>query len=574
MSDNHQEEGMPREPLKLWVPWSLAILLVMGIGVWFAGPTVEVKTRSVIALYFAEKAEKLIQQSDWPNANEALILASQWQSEHPKVLRVLADFLIGIKAEPASTLHALRRLEIIGQANEADFIQMGKIYTQQENIRKAEETLAKLSPEARQKRPALELLANIQRLQGFSAKAEQTLRHALNLDQNDSMCRYRLAMLDQQASFSEMRQKSRETLWNLTEGKDRAALMAIEFMVKDPNLTTPEADKLLERIKVHPEKTDEIRLSVLSALMRVRPQNREQILNEELARYQKKGAEQLLPVMNWLLIEHEPARVLAMLTKDIFLKSSALIGPYLQALADLERWEELDKTLSRPAGMSVSSGYISLWRARANLHIDKTNINTRQHLNIVYEASGHGRSEGAARAGATIAEEAGLYDVAAQFYEGLAEHQPNLKFTMLEKVYEMSLRGRDTERVLQVARQQLSLRPENPLYVDRVIYLQLVAGYDLELNFKKLLETSHANSDRTEDHLSQALAAYRMGDLTNMRTHLNRLKNVSNLSPGQRAVHAGLLSISGQVGPAFLIAEQIPSILLLKEEKRFLDRAL
>jgi hypothetical protein len=138
----------------------------------------------------------------------------------------------------------------------------------------------------------------------------------------------------------------------------------------------------------------------------------------------------------------------------------------------------------------------------------------------------------------------------------------------------MSMRGRDTERVLQVARQQRSLRPENPLYVDRVIYLQLVAGYDLELNFKKLLETSHANSDRTEDQLSQALAAYRMGDLTTLRTHLSRLKNVSNLSPGQRAVYAGLLSISGQVGPAFLIAEQIPSILLLKEEKRFLDRAL
>jgi hypothetical protein len=39
-------------------------------------------------------------------------------------------------------------------------------------------------------------------------------------------------------------------------------------------------------------------------------------------------------------------------------------------------------------------------------------------------------------------------------------------------------------------------------------------------------------------------------------------------------VHAGLLSISGQVGPAYQIAEQVPTALLLKEEARFLARAL
>jgi hypothetical protein len=79
---------------------------------------------------------------------------------------------------------------------------------------------------------------------------------------------------------------------------------------------------------------------------------------------------------------------------------------------------------------------------------------------------------------------------------------------------------------------------------------------------------------RLEDHFIRALAAYRLGDLTQLRVHLDNVKDVTALTQGQRAVHAGLLSISGRVGPAYQIAEQIPSILLLREERHFLKRAL
>jgi hypothetical protein len=70
------------------------------------------------------------------------------------------------------------------------------------------------------------------------------------------------------------------------------------------------------------------------------------------------------------------------------------------------------------------------------------------------------------------------------------------------------------------------------------------------------------------------LAAYRFGDLADLRIHLIGIRDSYMLTPGQRAVHAGLLSVSGQVGSAFQIAEQIPTVLLLKEEIGFLHRAL
>ena len=574
MSQYNLPEELLAKHKKPWMTWCLVVLLVIGIGAWLIGPKATEQIRSFIAVHYAEKAEKLIEQSEWAQANTALTLASQWHAENPKVLRVVADFLIAVNGSPASTLQALRRIEASGQAEEKDYIRMGQIYIQQEDITNTLATLDKLTPEARQKRPAQELVANILRLQGRSQEAEKTLRHALSLDKDDPVCRFRLAIMDQQAAFAEMRQQGRETLMNLTAGKDQAALMAIDFLVKDSSLTSVEADLLFQRIESHPDKTEEARFTVLSALMRVRPQKRDEILSAEIVRHEKKGAEQMAPVLYWLLREKEPERVLAMRPREIFTKSQILIEPYLQALGALDRWQELDKTLSKPAGMPISSGYIALWRARAGRHMDRDTTSTRQHLNVVYEACGHGRDEATARAGATIAEEANLYDVAAQFYEGLAEHQPQVKVPMLEKVYEMAMRGRDTDRVMKVSEELQSLRPENPLYADRVLYLHLVSGSELEIHLQKTAQIKADATDRVEDHFHLALAAYRMGDLSTLRLHLSHLPDVSSLPPGQRAVHAGLLSISGQVGPAYLIAEQIPSLLLLKEEKRFLDRAL
>lgn len=215
---------------------------------------------------------------------------------------------------------------------------------------------------------------------------------------------------------------------------------------------------------------------------------------------------------------------------------------------------------------------MKLWRARAARHTDVDQINTRQHLNVVYEASGHGRDGNTAKMAAAIAEEAGLYDLAAKFYQGLSEYQPKLKIPMLEKVYEMASRDRDTDEVIRVARRLLELRPENPQYIQRLLYLQLVSGSEIEVQAHQILNQP-AGQDR-QNLLHRALAAYRLGDLRLMQENLAALKEVSDFTAGQKAVHAGLLSISGQVGPAFQIAENISSLLLLKEELRFLQRAL
>lgn len=562
------------KPSKPWITRILVCLLVIGLLIWWQGPKLHSRIESGIARYYADQAAKLISQKEWIPAYQALEKAQSWRNGHPRVLRVLADFLIATQGDPASILHHLRLIELSGQITESDLLKMGQIHVQMEDVTGIHATLAKLSAEARARRPALELLANAQRLQGQVSLGEQTLRYALSLDKSDPMCRLRLAMMDQQASFAEIRDQARLSLWELAKGRDEAALLAINSLCDAPNLTPLEADQLLRHVDEHPSKTEEARLHVLSCVLRSRPEKKQEVFAAEVERMKQLTSETLLPHLAWLLHEKQPQLIVEFRPKDFFTKSATLIQPYLHALGDLGRWDEVDKMLSRPAGMPVSKAFIALWRARATNSLDQDPARTRQHLTTAYEATGHGREPTLATAAATLAEQAGIWDIAVLFYQGLAEHQPKTRALMLEKERQAALRGRDTTALIESTQKLADLRPENPQYSHDHIYLQLISGQNLELNQSRIAAQKSTENPGTTIALCRALAAYRFGDLADLRTHLVGIRDSYTLTPGQRAVHAGLLSISGQVGSAFQIAEQIPTILLLKEEVSFLHRAL
>lgn len=563
------------KPRKPWLTWIMGVLLLFGVAYWFWGPSTVFKARSYISRHYAEKAEKEMALKDWTNAYITLSLAASWRTDHPLVLRLTVDFLNAVGADTESVLTAYGKLITAGVATDDDILKMGNIYVQQLDIVSSLALLEKLSPEKRGKRQALELLANIQRVQGQTKLAEQTLRQALSMDKDEPMCQLRLAMLDLQAGgFAEIKERAQEVIWTLSTRKDRAGMIAIETLCSSKELTSAQAETLLARLEEHPDKSPAIRYNALSAILKTQPQKRAEILNREANPETHRTESELATLMQWLLREHEPQRVVSLKQGNLFTKSAVLIQPYLQALADLQRWNELNETLARPAGLSISSASAALWRARAARHLDAANLRAKQQLDIVYEATGHGREGATAMAAATLAEDIGLWDVALLFYEGLAKNQPQSRLQMIEKVQEMAIRDRDTSATLNAARRLLEIRPNNRQYADRAIYLQLLSGDEVELAAEKVVHADSATANRLEDHFVRALAAYRLGDLTSLRLHLDKVSDISALTQGQRAVHAGLLSISGRVGPAYQIAEQIPSILLLREELRFLKRAL
>jgi len=567
-------------PLRLRFTRRLITIFLLALLASFTiGPLLQ-RTRSYLARRCTDQAAAHIARADWGAAVQALYQASQWQPGHPRLLRVQADFLIGTDSDPANLLHTLRQLDAIGQASAEDHARMGHLLIRQGEAAAARAVYENIPAPGQATRLAQELLANLLRQEGRIIEARQVMRRALSQAPDDPDCRLRLAYLEYETTaYSEMHQRARAIIWQAARSTQNLKSMfsAIHFLALDPQLTLSEAYELLDILQQQPTFPAHVRYRILSALLRLRPENRAQVIAAETARLQGGSIEALLPCLEWLLREREGARVLQLLPGDLFRKSPALLNAALQAREILERWVEMEALLARPAGLPATPAFINLWRARAARHqtsADSARIS--QLLATAFDAAGQGQDSTTAIQVAREAEAAGLWEIAIQFYEGLAKALPSSRVQMLEKVLEISQRNHNTIAVLDSARRIAALQPNNRRLLHRVIYLHILSGQDIELGLEQVrrLPPVQDAEGTTVLRLFQALCAYRLGDFATMRLHLATFTDTSTLTPGQRAVHAGLLSLTGQVGPAYRVAEKIPKTLLLPEELRFLKRAL
>jgi hypothetical protein len=396
------------------------------------------------------------------------------------------------------------------------------------------------------------------------------MRRALMADPNDRDARLRLALLDYQTPFPEVRARAREVLWKLAAGDDDAALQAIQFLSGETALTLAQADELLTLVAKHPKPTPSVRYRVLSAIMRLRPNSRAETLERECASFDAESAGSTA-LLQWLIDEREFERLLSLLPADLG-KSETLMEFRLKALAASGRWADVEKILSDDKDLPLPVETASLWRARASHNLKQDPARTRTHLLAAYNAAGKGEKGESTLEAARYAEECGFWSVAATCYQGIARAHPTAQIRMLEKVHEMALRDRDSGAALNSARYLAEQNPANRSFAERYTYFQLIVGEDMEVAMVR----NQKDGDVTDssDQLLRALAAYRLYDLKAMNEHLASVGETSLLSPGERAVYAGLLAVGGEPARAFQLAEKIPAGLLLPEELRFLQRAL
>lgn len=550
---------------KPWLSVTLGMLLSVGIAWWWGGEKALLFGRAKVAEHYAAKTQEAILNKNWIDAGQNLARARSWLVNHPPVLRAYAELLTATGSDNLSLLQALRTLDSLNAAQPKDRVQMARILMSLGHVDLARHEYSELPAEQRQTREGLELLASIYQAEGRTDEAEKLFRQALTMSPDDPESRLHLAMIEHADKFSQGR--ARETLWDVASGTGTPALQALEFLATQGTLDGTEAQKLIALIEAHPGTTPRLRYAALSARLRARPQDREEVLTAETERVKGKDLDDLTPALTWLLQENEPQRLIALLPDGLYLKSGELLHPYLLALAAQNRWTDIDKLLTTQRSLPVSESFIHLWRARAADRLDFGIEFVRRHLTAAFASTQFGQNAAIGQMTAELAEQTNQWDLASEYYAALAEKHPLKQIPMLEKVYDMAMRSRDTGAVLRSTRMLAKLLPDNQIYSQRLLYLELVAGEQIELT------QSSVEKPGTEP-LLRALAAYRFGDGPGTLKHLQALPANTDLPPGQRAVQAGLLALTGQPGPAYRIAETIPAILLLPEEMRFLQKAL
>jgi tetratricopeptide (TPR) repeat protein len=471
----------------------------------------------------------------------------------------------------------MKRLIAGGQGTPADYLTLAKAHLSVSEVAEARALHTSLPDDQRNSKDGLELLAQVLRAEGRATEAEDTLRRALMTDSKNPESKLRLALLDYENAFPEIQARARQTMWELADNKDKTALSAFTFLSRDKNLTAPEANRLLKAAEDHPDADPSHRLEILSAVMRINPHLREEILDAEVKRYEGKPIPQLVGVVAWLAREKQHTRILKLVSPQVAFQSQEIFPYVAQALGEEGRWADLRRMLTGSQSMPVQGARVQVWLAQAASKIDPSDRDTpRQHLENAVELASKNDDLGSLASAAQVSEEQGLYTLSIRAYERIAKASPRNEIEMLEKVYELALRNRDTPKLFEIGERICELRPGSGLYRDRIQYLTLLTGNRME-TVALSLATHYGQSivegqtTRIPSALLQALSAYRFRDSTALDASLLALQShYPNLTPGQRAVTVGLLRSAGRAVDAFRLAESINATLLLPEEEVFL----
>jgi hypothetical protein len=550
------------------------VLVLLVIGLLFGRKAWNASKRST-ALGQVRDARDAMEQKEWQNAAVLIRHAREVLPNDPELLRVLVDYLDKTKLDPVLELQTLRALAALGQPQPGDEILAGRAQVRRGDLVAARAVWQKLSKEQQTTAEALEFKAQILGQEGRANEAGKLQQLATQKSAEDPQSALKLAIRDLASGYPAMMASGRARLWKISAEDDGVGLQAIRHLLSRTEITQPEAAQLQQRVQKHPEATLADDLGALSTVMRLDPTRRSPLLDDVIDRHQDAGIEVTVVIARWLAQEKEHERLTRLVSTQDMIKSQELFPILLQALAESGRWQQMNELLKKKQGLPMAVEGLAVWRALATSRLHTDTRQAADELKLAIKQAASTKNWGPLRAAAQVAEDLELWDVAMEGYRQLAQPDSPHELDMLEKCWQIAGRLGDSSHLLETARKQSALRPTSRHFANRLDYLRLLRGEEIESTVSKPDENL---GDEQEElpvaALLEALKAYRYGNAALAKATLRQVQDAASLPAGQRAVYAGLLALVGDPAHAFQLAEKISSRLLMAEEQVFLRKAL
>lgn len=514
-----------------------------------------------------EHARSAMTLSAWVPAAAALADARGILPAHAEVLRMTATFLDETNSDPHLLLQTLRQLEQAGHAEEGDALMHIRALIAAQRHEEARKEFETLKPVQRGLPDALLIEARLLRDEGNEKAAhERALRaHAMRPDDADAALA--LAISQSWNTPYEVQSAAIKRLWNMAEGHTPAALGAIQHLASQPYVTLPQAERLLLLAEAHALCRPATRLATVSAILRKAPERRAAMLDAEVARYRGSKIGDLTQAAFWLAAETEHGRLLEICPLRLALESQDLFPIVALSLAQQQKWQELRRLLTEER-VPAAKVRINVWLAWADGFLQPDLKNARLQLESAITQARKTTNREVIMSAAHVAEIHGMWDLALECYAFCAVSGTGTELPLLEKAFVIARQQADAHGMLVIAHRLHEVRPTSAVFAERVSYLGLLLGLEMEAILPLLKPGAQAGSPSMRALLA-ALAAHRFQDVAAVRAALVGVTEPAIFQPGERAVYAGLLALTGQTAAGFQIAEKIPEPLLLEAEKRF-----
>jgi len=568
MSEGTDRERFKRDQRNLarkrrgrwWILLTASVLAVIVAGTiayrWFKGQRAE---------RFAAAGEALVAADKWNDAAVQYRVALQLDPSNYHGLSGAAR--LASKAERPEALELWQKVLALPQCTIRDREDYAELLIKTNRLNLAEKVidpLLKDNPDTK----ALQLAARYSRKIGDNVKASEYLRVASKRTPDDDAPRFQLAEVLAQSTDAADQAEARKILWELAARPIVYKKAAVEALAAAPELTTDERKRLLQELTALTPKTAKDDLLAADMRIQLQPDEAARVYREEVERWRNGQSQELLDLARWLNAHQQPELVLSTFPIERTLEDNQLLLARLDALATLQRWNDIDGVLNR-TDVTLDPSVIESFLARTALERN-ANLDAEVHWNHAISLAASDPYK--LRFVANFAEQSRATAAALKAYEQLARFPEHADFAY-RGTQRVSQRSGDTA-VQRTAMSKISARaPEDPNAADQLAYLNLLLGEDVDQNFAVAKKLAEQYPSRLSYRVTTALGYLRQHDPASAMAQFKGPVSIDwkRTLPAWRAVYAAALLASDRNDEARDIIATIPRDRLNPQERELIE---
>ena len=543
-----------------WILLIASVLAVIVAGTlayrWFKGQRAE---------RFAAAGDALVAADKWNDAAVQYRVALQLDPSNYHGLSGAAR--LASKAERPEALELWQKVLALPQCTIRDREDYAELLIKTNRLNLAEKVidpLLKDNPDTK----ALQLAARYSRKIGDNVKASEYLRVASKRTPDDDAPRFQLAEVLAQSTDAADQAEARKILWELAARPIVYKKAAVEALAAAPELTTDERKRLLQELTALTPKTAKDDLLAADIRIQLQPDEAARVYREEVERWRNGQSQELLDLARWLNAHQQPELVLSTFPIERTLEDNQLLLARLDALATLQRWNDIDGVLNR-TDVTLDPSVIESFRARTALERN-ANLDAEVHWNHAISLAAGDPYK--LRFVANFAEQSRATAAALKAYEQLARFPEHADFAY-RGTQRVSQRSGDTA-VQRRAMSKISARaPEDPNAADQLAYLNLLLGEDVDQNFAVAKKLAEQYPSRLSYRVTTALGYLRQHDPASALAQFKGPVSIDwkRTLPAWRAVYAAALFASDRNDEARDIVATIPRDRLNPQERELIE---
>src|SRR5256714_1026358 len=448
---------------------SAIVLLFFGAGVTYSW----IKARR--AERFAAAGDAFVAADKWSEAAVQYRVALQLNPSSYRGLSGAAR--LATKADRPEALELWQKVQTLPQCTTRDRQDYADLLIKTNRLSLAEKVidpLLKADPDTR----TLQLAARYSKKIGDYSKAVEYARIATERTADDDAVRFQLAELLAQSMDAKEQAEARKILWDIAGKASAYKNPAVEALATAPQLTRDERNRLLQELATLAPKSIKDDLLAADLRFQLRPDDAAQIYREEIDRWQNRKQEEIVDLARWLNAHQQAELVLSTFPIERALEDNQLLLSRLDALASLQRWNDIDDVLNR-SDVTLDASVIESFRARTAQERNST-LDAEVHWNHAISLAGTDPFK--LKFVANFAEQSHATAAALKAYEQLARFpdQADLAHRGTQRVSQKS--GETAAQRAAMAR--ITTRtPDDPNAADQLAYLSLLLNEDVDKNF-------------------------------------------------------------------------------------------